>query len=160
VAVLRPLSLGFGGGVCMNPSWLFSLWFPSRIREQRGSNLGFVLSRVRGVLDGISSIPLVLASFGGPNLGYGVPMRRSYYPKSLVRIRGANQDIGSWIWRSWSKDCCSSRAAQAWPVWLVLLIGLNGASPLWDLHRVNVLVSSVLSCVAAGMFLAGFEEFG
>jgi hypothetical protein len=40
---------------------------------------GFLLSTVRGVLGGISSIHLYLASFGGPNLGYGVPMRCSYY---------------------------------------------------------------------------------
>jgi hypothetical protein len=41
---------------------------------------GFQCSRVRGVLGGISWIPLDLASFGEPNLGYGVPMRCSYYP--------------------------------------------------------------------------------
>jgi hypothetical protein len=87
VAVSRPFYLGSGAGVCLNPSWFFSLWFPSQIREQRGSILGFLLSRVRGVLGGISSIPLDLASFGGPNLGYGVPMRYSYYPQSLVQIR-------------------------------------------------------------------------
>jgi hypothetical protein len=33
----------------------------------------FLLSRVRGILGGISSIHLDLASFGGRNLGYGVP---------------------------------------------------------------------------------------
>jgi hypothetical protein len=44
---------------------------------------GFRCSRVRGVLGGISSIPLDLASFGGQNLGYGVPMRCSYYPQIL-----------------------------------------------------------------------------
>jgi hypothetical protein len=38
---------------------------------------GFLLFRVRGVLGGISSIPLNLASFSGPNIGYGVPMRYS-----------------------------------------------------------------------------------
>jgi hypothetical protein len=59
---------------------------------------GFWCSRVRGVLGGISSIPLDLASFGGKNLGYGVPMRCSYYPQSLVQIRGAIWEIGSWIW--------------------------------------------------------------
>jgi hypothetical protein len=58
----------------------------------------FLLSRVRGVLCGISSIPLDLASFGGANLGYGVPMRCSYYPQSRVQIHGAIQEIGSWIW--------------------------------------------------------------
>jgi hypothetical protein len=40
---------------------------------------GFLRSRVTGVLGEISLIPLVLASFGGSNLGYGVPMRCSYY---------------------------------------------------------------------------------
>jgi hypothetical protein len=44
---------------------------------------GFPCSRVRGVFGGIPSIPLDLASFGGLNLGYGVPMRCSYYPKVL-----------------------------------------------------------------------------
>jgi hypothetical protein len=62
---------------------------------------GFRCSRVRGVLGGISSISLNLASFGGPNLGYGVPMRCSYYPQSLEQIRGAIREIGSWIWGSW-----------------------------------------------------------
>jgi hypothetical protein len=61
---------------------------------------GFRCSRVRGVLGEISSIPLDLANFGGQNLGYGVPMRCSYYPQSLAQIRGAIREIGSWIWGS------------------------------------------------------------
>jgi hypothetical protein len=44
-----------------------------------------------------SSIPLNLTSFGGPNLGYGMPMRCSYYPQSLAQICGAIWEIGSWI---------------------------------------------------------------
>jgi hypothetical protein len=32
------------------------------------------------------SIPLDSTSFGGPNGSYGMPMRYSYYPQSLVRI--------------------------------------------------------------------------
>jgi hypothetical protein len=62
---------------------------------------GFRCSRVRGVLGKISSIPLDLASFGGPNLSYGVPMRCSCYPQSLVQIRWAIWEIRSWIWGSW-----------------------------------------------------------
>jgi hypothetical protein len=62
---------------------------------------GFWCSRVRGVIGGISSIPLDLASFGGQNLSYGVPMRCSHYPQSLVQIRGVIRKIGSWIWGSW-----------------------------------------------------------
>jgi hypothetical protein len=45
---------------------------------------GFQCYRVRGVLGGISSIPLDLASFGGPNLGYVVPMRCLLSPKSCT----------------------------------------------------------------------------
>jgi hypothetical protein len=58
-------------------------------------------SRVRGVLGGIFSIPLDLESFGGQKLGYGLPMRCSYYPQSLAQIRGAIWEIGSWIWGCW-----------------------------------------------------------
>jgi hypothetical protein len=61
---------------------------------------GFHGSTVRGVLGGISSIPLDLASFGGPHIGYGVAMRCSYYPQSLAQIRGAIREIGRWIWGS------------------------------------------------------------
>jgi hypothetical protein len=59
---------------------------------------GFLGSRVRGVLSGISSVPLDLASFGGPNLDYGVRMRCSYYPQSLAQIREVIWEIESWIW--------------------------------------------------------------
>jgi hypothetical protein len=49
---------------------------------------------------GFSSIPLDLASFGGPNLGYGVPKRCYYYPQSPAQIHGAIREIESWIWGS------------------------------------------------------------
>jgi hypothetical protein len=45
----------------------------------------------------MSSIPLDLASFGGHKLCYGLPMTCAYYPQSLAQIRGAIQEIGSWI---------------------------------------------------------------
>jgi hypothetical protein len=61
---------------------------------------GFPSSRVRGVLGGISSIPLDFASFCGQNDGYGLLMRCSYYPQSLVQVRGAIREIEVWIWRS------------------------------------------------------------
>jgi hypothetical protein len=97
----RDLSLwDLVGDVCTNPSLFFFLSFPSQIREQTNSILGFQCPRVRGVLGGISSIPLDLASFGGPNLIYGVPMRCSYYPQSLAQIHGAIREIGIWIWGS------------------------------------------------------------
>jgi hypothetical protein len=57
---------------------------------------GFRCFRVRGVL-GISSIPLDLGRFGGHKLGYGLLMRCSYYPQSLVQVRGAIREIEVWI---------------------------------------------------------------
>jgi hypothetical protein len=61
---------------------------------------GFPSSRVRGVLGGISSIPLVWTSFGGIKLGYGILMRCSYCPQSLVQACGAIREIKAWFWRS------------------------------------------------------------
>jgi hypothetical protein len=84
--------------------------------------LGFLGSRVKGILGGISSIPLDLANIGGPNLGYGVPLRCSYYPQRLAQIRGLIREIGSWIWGVDPR---------------VLLTGLTGAEVQWVLPRVN-----------------------
>jgi hypothetical protein len=72
---------------------------PPKSVSQGARFWGFLCSRVRGVLGGISSIPLVWTSFGGINLGYGLLMRCSYYPQSLVQVRGAIQEIKAWIWR-------------------------------------------------------------
>jgi hypothetical protein len=88
---------------------------------------GFLGSRVTWVLGGISSIPLVLASFGGPNLCYGAPMRCSYYLQSLAQIRGAIRLIRSWIWGKLTRGRCSSPSGQAWPVWPMLVTSLTGA---------------------------------
>jgi hypothetical protein len=78
-------------------------------------------------------IPLDLASFGGPNLGDEVPMRCSYYPQSLAQIRGAIQEIGSWIWGSWPMGAV--HRALVTTVWPVLLTGLTGADLCWVLLR-------------------------
>jgi hypothetical protein len=43
---------------------------------------------------------LLIWSFGGQKLGFGLPMKCSYYPQSLVQICGAIREIGSWIWGS------------------------------------------------------------
>jgi hypothetical protein len=88
------------GDICMNPLWFFSFDSPPKSMSKGARFWGFQCSRVRSVLGGISSIPLDLASFGGQNIGYGVPMRFSYYPQSLAQIRGAIWEIGSWIWGS------------------------------------------------------------
>jgi hypothetical protein len=41
----------------------------------------------------------------------------------------------------------------------VLLTGLTGVTPLWDLSQVNCLVRVSLGCVVAGQFLADLELF-
>jgi hypothetical protein len=61
---------------------------------------GFPSSRVCGVLGGISSIPPFWTNFGGIKLGYGLLMRCSLYPQSLVQVRGAIREIEVWIWGS------------------------------------------------------------
>jgi hypothetical protein len=109
---------------------------------------GFWCSRVRGVLGGISSIPLDLASFGGQNLFYGLPMRCSYYPQSLEQIRGAIWEIGSWIWGSWPAGAVHPDN----PVHT----SMTGADPSWVFARVNIWVSSLLSLVAAVSSLGQF----
>jgi hypothetical protein len=84
---VRDLSLrDLVGDVCMNPSWFFPFDSPPKSVSKGARFWGFQCSRVRGVLGEISSIPLNLASFGGQNLGHGVPMRCSYYPKVLCKF--------------------------------------------------------------------------
>jgi hypothetical protein len=58
---------------------------------------GFPSSRVRGFLGGISSIPPFWTSFGGIKLGCGLLVRCSFYPQSLVQVRGAIREIEVWI---------------------------------------------------------------
>jgi hypothetical protein len=84
---------------CMHEPFVVLFPFDSPPKsESKGARFwGFRCSRVRGVLGGISLIPLDLVRFGRPNLGYGVPMRCSYYPQSLAQIRGAIREIRSWI---------------------------------------------------------------
>jgi hypothetical protein len=77
---------------------------------------GFLGSRGRGIIGGISFIPLNVASFSGLNLGHGVPMRCFYYTQSLLQIRGANREIESWI-RGVDPQALFIPRAQVTPVW-------------------------------------------
>jgi hypothetical protein len=116
---------------------------------------GFLGSRVRFVLGGISSIPLDLASLGGPNLGYTVPMRCSYYPKvfckSMERI--GRSGVG---FMGVDPRVLFIPRAQVTPAWPVPLTGLTSADPLLSFARVNILVWSLLSCVAAVSSMVSF----
>jgi hypothetical protein len=109
---------------------------------------GFRCSRVRGVLGGISSIPLDLESFGDRNLSmdypWGVPtipkvLRKSveWFGRSGVGFGGADPRV-LFIPR-----------AQATPVWPVAPTSLTGADPSWVFAQVNIWVSSLLSRVTA-----------
>jgi hypothetical protein len=70
---------------------------PPKLVSKGAQFWGFPSSRVRSVLGGISLIPPFWISFGGINLGYGLLMRCSYYPQSLVPVCGAIQEIKVWI---------------------------------------------------------------
>jgi hypothetical protein len=125
----------------------FPFYSPPKSVSKGARFWGFRCSRVRGVLGWISSIPLNLASFGGQNLGYGVPMRCSCYPQSLAQICGAIREIRSWIWGSWPAGVVHPESSGH--------TGLTGASHrsdrcrlLLSFSRVNVWVSSLLSLVA------------
>jgi hypothetical protein len=134
----------------------FSFDSPPKSVSEGARFWGFRYSRVRGVLGGISSIPLDLSSVGGQNIGYGVPMRCSYYPRSLVQIRGAIREIGSWIGGRWPTGAVHLESSGH--------TSLTGASHrsnrcwlLLSFARVNVWVISLLSRVADVLSL---DQFG
>jgi hypothetical protein len=99
---LGPCSWGFDGGNSCEPFVVLLPLIPLPNLWVKGLDFGvFRCSRVRGVIGGISLIPLDLASFGGLKLGYGLLMRCSYYPQSLAQVRGPIREIKVWIWGSW-----------------------------------------------------------
>jgi hypothetical protein len=110
----RGLSLwDFVGDVCFNPSWFFPFDSPPKFVRKGARFWGFLGSRVRGVLGGISSIPLILASFGGPNLGYGVPKRCSYYPPKSCAKPWSNSGDQELDLRELTSKRCSSRGLRS-----------------------------------------------
>jgi hypothetical protein len=58
-----------------------------------------------------------------------------------------------------TRGCCSSRAAQAWPVGPVCVTSLTGECHLWDLPRVNCLTRVSLGRGVAGQFLVVWSCF-
>jgi hypothetical protein len=97
----RYLSLGdLMGEICGNLRGSLGCDFPPKSVSKGARFWGFPSSWVKGVLGGISSIPPFWASFGGIKHGYGLLMRCSYYPQSLVQVRGAIWEIEVWIWGS------------------------------------------------------------
>jgi hypothetical protein len=92
--------LGFGGGYMLEAFVVLFPLIPQKSVSKGAQFWGFRCSSLKGVLSGIALIPLDLASFGGPNLSYEVPMRCSYYPQSLAQIRGVIREIRSWVWGS------------------------------------------------------------
>jgi hypothetical protein len=116
---------------------------------------GFRCSRVRGALGGTSSIPLDLASFSGHKLGYGLPMRCSYYPQSLAQIHGAIRESGVGFGGVDPRVLFIPTSSGH--------TGLTSAShrsdrcrPLLVFARVNIWVSSLLSRVATVSSLGRF----
>jgi hypothetical protein len=93
-------------------------------------------------------------------------MRCSYYPQSFVRIRGANREIESWIWRSWPAGSVHPELHRlhlsdrcSWPVWLVWAlcgICLGWVAESLCLWFVLVLVSSWQFWRCFGWLCVGF----
>jgi hypothetical protein len=126
---------------------------------------GFLRSRVRGVFGEISSFPLDLPSFGGPNHSYGMPMRYSYYPKvlceSVERIGRLEFGFGGVDSRvavhpeSPGLDRCDRCLSPVWPVptpWWVLLGWTFGCVSL----SLGLLLFRVWSVLSAGGWFIGF----
>jgi hypothetical protein len=84
--------------VCMNPSWFFPFDSSPKSVGKGARFWGFQCFRVRGVLGGISSIPLDLASFGGQKSWLWSAHGCSYYPKvlrkSMERFRRSGVGFG------------------------------------------------------------------
>jgi hypothetical protein len=117
------------GDVCMNPSWFFSLWFPSQICEQRGSILG-----VFGAL----GLEVFLVDFFDSSRFSKFWWTKSWlwsaHEVFLLSAKSCTnpwsdsgvREFGSWIWGSWPTGPIHPRAAQpdrsdrcSSPVWPV-----------------------------------------
>jgi hypothetical protein len=152
--VFRTLLLGIWWGNSCEPFVVLLPLIPLPNPWVKGLDFwSFRCSRVRGVLGGISSIPLDLTSFGGQNHGYGLLMRCSYHPPKSCSSPWSDSGDRSLDLEELTRRCCSSRAAQATPVKPMLLTGLTGASHLWDLPWVNCLTRVSFGLGAAGQFL-------
>jgi hypothetical protein len=145
------------GDVCMNPSWFFSLWFPSKIREKRGSIFGFSLS-----YDLVCSWRKSFVSSWFKEFWWTITWLRSVHELFLLSAKSCSDswsESGDWkldLEDLMIRGFCSSRAGQVTPAWPVLLTGLTGVSPLWDLSRVSCWIRVSLGCVGAGCVLVGF----
>jgi hypothetical protein len=96
-----PCSWGFDGGNMWEPFVVLLSLIPLPNRWVKGLDFGaFGVLELEEFLAGFLRF-LLVASFGGQNRGYGLLMRCSYYPQSLVQVRGAIREIEVWIWRSW-----------------------------------------------------------
>jgi hypothetical protein len=101
-SVFKTFSWGFGGGCMCEPFVVLFSLIP--LPNPWVKELDFGVFGVLGLeefLAGFLRFLLIWQVFGGHKLGYGLPMRCSYYPQSLAQIRGAIREIGSWISGCW-----------------------------------------------------------
>jgi hypothetical protein len=87
------------GDVCMNPSWFFSLWFPSQIREKKGLDFGvFVVLGFGVFLVEILRFLLIQRVLVDHNLAMEYPWGVPTIPKvlfgSVERIRKSGVGFG------------------------------------------------------------------
>jgi hypothetical protein len=85
-------------------------------------------------------------------------MRCSYYPQSLVQVRGAIREIEIWIWGV-DPRVLFIPSCPGYTGLIGALDRFDRCKPLWDLPRVNCLTRVSLGLGAVGLFgvvLLGF----
>jgi hypothetical protein len=137
------------GNICMNPLWFFSFDYPPKSVIKGARFWGFRCSRVCGVLSGNPS------SSWFNEFWWIITWLWSAYevfllsPKSCATPWSESGDRELDL-EELTRGFCSLRAAQEPPVWSVLVTGMTGASPLWDLSRVICLTRVSLGRVGSG----------
>jgi hypothetical protein len=136
-AISRPFPLGFGGGCMHEP---FVVLFPLiPVPNPWAKGLDFGVFGVLGLelfLAGFLWFLLIQRVLVDHNLAMECPWGVPTIPKSCSDLwsESGYRELDS---EEFTRGFCSSRAAQVTPVWPVLLTGLTGMSPLWDLTQTD-----------------------
>jgi hypothetical protein len=151
--ISRPFSWGFFGGSMHEPFVVLFPLIPLPNLWEKGLHFGvFVVLGFGVFLAEILRFLLFQWVLVDHNLAmkcpWGVPTIPIVLFETVERIRRSGVGFGGV-----DTGFCSSRATQVRPVWPVLLTGLTGVNPLWDLPWVSCLIRVSLVCAIASQFL-------